>query len=349
MTTVIIDTNVLYAYLDTSDTSAIADTQLKNIFTSNRVLVTSASIIEWIVHHREDLATIKKLTNSLINQEIEIMSLGHIPISNEFIHKLNSVSTLDDASGEIEAILNLKISVEADFLRLFFLCLTIGYLYKLINDRKPGDEEKLRYLNAYTEGLIVSNASFFGQSINEQLKEAYSKQETDKSMKAYMNLMLCSVVHAWLLQYHSIMEGAPLFHYNDGDFSKDENKLNEIKIAVQADSLFRYTNSDNIYDHMKDNVKNDYFRNFIGLLQTEALEKEKVTDEFVSFFTNNLIRSFYTGGKIIKNDIIDMLISQSISFSNDTFVFTLDKNFRKHLKDVHEPSYKFIEGVVGSV
>ncbi|MCQ8801231.1 hypothetical protein NQU34_24190, partial [Escherichia coli] len=82
MRRVVIDTNILYALTGVSVNEKVVTSSLNDF----KLSITTPSIIEMVVKFQYDLDTIKKCLEPIINESIELISIGHAPIPNEYLY-----------------------------------------------------------------------------------------------------------------------------------------------------------------------------------------------------------------------------------------------------------------------
>ena len=106
MSRMIIDTNILYSLVGLSTNQKIINSPIDQF----KLSITTPSLIEVISKYCNDLGAVKKCISPIINGNIELISIGHTPISNEFLYRLHFSDKIDEVKDIIDNVRALKIS-----------------------------------------------------------------------------------------------------------------------------------------------------------------------------------------------------------------------------------------------
>ena len=104
MSRMIIDTNILYSLVGLSTNQKIINSPIDQF----KLSITTPSLIEVISKYCNDLGAVKKCISPIINGNIELISIGHTPISNEFLYRLHFSDKIDEVKDIIDNVRALK-------------------------------------------------------------------------------------------------------------------------------------------------------------------------------------------------------------------------------------------------
>ena len=105
MQKIIIDTNIYYSLLGISENLKVNQDSFLNF----DKYITSATLIECIIKYRNDLTTLKKIIQPLLENKYQLISIGYVPIDNEQLNQIYLANSIDDIKITINEILELKI------------------------------------------------------------------------------------------------------------------------------------------------------------------------------------------------------------------------------------------------
>lgn len=331
MSRMIIDTNILYSLVGLSTNQKIINSPIDQF----KLSITTPSLIEVISKYCNDLGAVKKCISPIINGNIELISIGHTPISNEFLYRLHFSDKIDEVKDIIDNVRALKISREAEFYRFIFILVVSGLFeviredgYKFDNDVQNQSQLSL------VQTLLESNMELILDFFKDELRNGYiNGNEQQSALKAF-ETMLIGLLHAFHVNYHMI-------------------KTDTVNISGSQDRL------KNLYDSIKNDNFDKKFKKYMENPISLACKKkhESVVDNYLkemeegisgargltknslSFLMSKVEDAYKNGRKLRKNDIFDFLIVISLNMP-DTLILTLDKGFLKDLKDLHPNSYK---------
>lgn len=338
MPRVVIDTNILYSLVGISVNSKVSKSNLCDY----KLSITTASVIESIVKHRNDLVLIKKCLAPIINSRIELISVGHAPISNETLFKLCSADKLEDVKEDIRTLMELKILREAEFLRIF-LIIVISCIFEVLssNGYSFKDEKKAIHQLTLVKALVESNLELFLDYFKTEIKNGYDAgNEQQAALNAFQEQisMLLRIFH---FNYH-LIKTYPL----QGNL----NTSNEAKQALitslkndRFDSKFqKYIDNPIAIVSQKKNFS--IIDKHIASVRDGIFDLECITDKSLNFMLHKLVKAYKDKTKIRKNDIFDYFIIYSLNFEN-TKIVTLDVAFVKMLKEVDTDSYNLCQSL----
>ncbi|WP_157918979.1 hypothetical protein, partial [Escherichia coli] len=170
MRRVVIDTNILYALTGVSVNEKVVTSSLNDF----KLSITTPSIIEMVVKFQYDLDTIKKCLEPIINESIELISIGHAPIPNEYLYMLHFAKEIEEVTDLIDEIKTLKISREAEFYR-FILILVVSGLFEVIREDgyKFCDEARNQKQLMMVRSLFESNMDLILDYFKDEIRNGY--------------------------------------------------------------------------------------------------------------------------------------------------------------------------------
>lgn len=341
MSRVVIDTNILYSLVGLSLNPKVTSSNIKSF----KLSITTSSLIEAIVKHHNDLRSIKVCIEPIIKNEIEIINIGHTPISNSNLISLYLATDLDDnVRYIINGIRTLKISREAEFYR-FILIIVISGLFEIIRengykfDNESQNQTQLKLVKSLFESNIGPSLDYLKQEIYKGYVNGNEQQAALETFQAMINGLL-RIFH---FNYHMIKTNC---------LSKNLS-IDEIKV------LSKSLNDDNFNKKFKKYIDNPIsyvsrkkhyleIDRYLSIIKNGLLNSDSFTDESLQFLLGKIENAYKHKSKIRKNDIFDFFIVISLKLDG-TKIVTLDKDFLKDLKEIHEDSYELCQelGYVG--
>ncbi|EFH6934349.1 hypothetical protein GNO52_20545, partial [Escherichia coli] len=170
MSRMIIDTNILYSLVGLSTNQKIINSPIDQF----KLSITTPSLIEVISKYCNDLEAVKKCISPIINGNIELISIGHTPISNEFLYRLHFSDEIDEVKDIIDNVRALKISREAEFYR-FILILVVSGLFEVIREdgyKFDNDVQNQSQLSL-VQTLLESNMELILDFFKDELRNGY--------------------------------------------------------------------------------------------------------------------------------------------------------------------------------
>lgn len=328
MLKVVIDTNILYSLVGLSENRKVTESNINDYTLS----ITTTSVIEAIVKHHDDLPSIKKCIEPIITGDIELISIGHTPISNQCLLSLFTAKEISDASDIIEDVRSLKISREAEFYR-FILILVVSGLFEVIREdgyKFDNDTQNSDQLNLFRI-LLESNMDLFLDFFKNAIRKGYDEGREQQAALNAFQIKIFSLLKMFHLNYHMVKTNSILSIKSTQDLSEslDEDNFDK-KFKRYIDSPISYV-SKKKYHAVMDNYLKD--------IKDGISDLEGLTEKSLNFLLKKIEKSFKDKSKIRKNDIFDFLIVISLNIAN-TKIATLDKDFLAALKDIDKESHQ---------
>lgn len=334
MRRVVIDTNILYSLTGVSVNEKVVTSSLNDF----KLSITTPSIIEMVVKFQYDLDTIKKCLEPIINESIELISIGHAPISNEYLYMLHFAKEIEEVADLIDEIKTLKISREAEFYR-FILILVVSGLFEVIREDgyKFCDETRNQKQLMMVRSLFESNMDLILDYFKDEIRNGYMNgNEQQAALDAFQSkiIMLLNVFH---INYHMIKTDT--FPYNESSVN-----LENLIISLDSDNfnikLKKYI--DNPLSFASKAKYNTIINNYMAEMRNGMLDLSGLTEKSMDFLLNKIDSAYKNGRKLRKNDIFDFLIVISLNMP-DTLIVTLDKGFLKDLEHLDYNSYQLCQ------
>nr|WP_194517201.1 hypothetical protein [Escherichia coli] len=330
MSRMIIDTNILYSLVGLSTNQKIINSPIDQF----KLSITTPSLIEVISKYCNDLGAVKKCISPIINGNIELISIGHTPISNEFLYRLHFSDKIDEVKDIIDNVRALKISREAEFYR-FILILVVSGLFEVIREdgyKFDNDVQNQSQLSL-VQTLLESNMELILDFFKDELRNGYiNGNEQQSALKAF-ETMLIGLLHAFHVNYHMIKTDTVNI---SGSQDRLKNLYDSIKMIILIKSL---KNIWRIQYPLPAKKHESVVDNYLKEMEEGISGARGLTKNSLSFLMSKVEDAYKNGRKLRKNDIFDFLIVISLNMP-DTLILTLDKGFLKDLKDLHPNSYK---------
>lgn len=201
MSRIVIDTNILYSIIGISENKKVKNSRIHE----HKLSITTASLIEAIVKFRSCLLSIKKCLEPVICKQLELISIGHAPLSNEVIFRLWEADDIKDVASDISLITDLKISREAEFFRFLLIVVASG-IFEILKSDSYGftDTHKKAQQNLLVHALLESNMDLALDFFKTKIKEGYDSESEQKTALEAFNQMLLMLMNIFRFNYHQI-------------------------------------------------------------------------------------------------------------------------------------------------
>ncbi|MEQ5239522.1 hypothetical protein [Proteus terrae] len=331
MSRMIIDTNILYSIVGLSTNQKVIESPINEF----KLSITTPSVIEVISKYHNDLDSIKKCISPIINESIELISIGHAPISNEFLYRLHFANKIDEVKDIIYNVRALKISREAEFYR-FILILVVSGLFEVIRedgykfDNDVQNQSQLRLVQT----LLESNMEFILDFFKVEIRNGYINGNEQQAALNAFETILIGLLNSFHINYHMIktdtvnISGSQDNRKNLHDSLENDNFNKKFKKYIDNPISFA---SKKKYKSVVDNYLKEIGKGISGV--------PGLTEDSLNFLMSKVEDAYKNGRKLRKNDIFDFLIVISLNIP-DTLILTLDKGFLKDLEDLNPNSYK---------
>jgi hypothetical protein len=80
---IVLDTNLLYAFIGLEKPSASLAASLKAVESRHKLAVTTVTVIEAVSKFRQDLSTLRKALLPVRSGRLSLISIGYLPVSND--------------------------------------------------------------------------------------------------------------------------------------------------------------------------------------------------------------------------------------------------------------------------
>ncbi|AZZ98456.1 hypothetical protein [Pseudoalteromonas sp. R3] len=339
MKRVVIDTNILYSYVGISENERVCKTALSNF----RLAITTASLIEVIVKYRNDLDKIKFCLTPVVKNEIELINIGHTPISNDKIYGIFNAESISDISEVVEELFNLKVSTEAEFLRFIMFILFPGVVECLkrdgygFSDVQKDNQQKVLVrclLQAYEESML--------SKFKKQIILGYKEGDEQRIVFEAFREQFLSLLNIFHFNYHQISVGA----LPEGDQSLDSEKEAALVESISSDrlgkKLERYIA--NPVEMVTKKSNHALFDEYLAVMNDGLSDLNSLNRSSLEYLIYTIESAFKNKSKIKKNDIFDLLISCSLGLE-ETRIVTLDKGFLRMLNKIDTDSYNLCKSL----
>lgn len=337
MERIIIDTNILYSIVGVSENEKVTNSKLGE----RKLSITTASLIEVIVKYRDDIDTIKRCLVPIVNETIELISIGHAPLSTEHIKNLANSNSQSDVQSIIDEQLELKVLKEAEFLRFVLIIVFSGMIQALREDGYSFDDPvKSNQQLFMVKSLLMGNEDFMLSYFKDKIVEGYKKNDEQKVvLEAFHEKLIC-LLNVFNFNFHQVKTGA--LPINGQDLDSDKAQL--LNASLTNDNfdkkIARFAS--NPIEIVSKRKNHELFDSFLHEMNDGLMDLDSLTTDTLNFVMLKIESSYKNKAKIRKNDAFDFLISFSLGMPESKIV-TLDKAFAKSLEKIDSDSYKLCQ------
>lgn len=344
MGNIVIDTNVLYSWVGISVNPKFTPEQIESLSNSNKLYLTTPSLIEVINKYSNDITLIKMCLKPIIEEKLLIVGIGFLPLSNDTIKKIYNSQSLHEVHSDIKSIIEMKIDKEAEMLRFILYCIMAGIFnviredkqYKFVNQK---DDSLFIYSSNV---LLASNSQFVYDSIKDALEKGYLNNTEEKNIKEILSSLISTILNVWIMNYYFVKHSLLLDDFKNPDPKKLADLSADYKNDTIHATIRKHVN--NPFSILRKKKYNALIEKFIDELKSHLGNHEHITEEALQFIVFQLNKTFQAGSKVNKNDVIDLLIIYSLTLK-DFIVITLDKNMAESLRTISQDSYNKINSL----
>lgn len=335
MPRVVIDTNIFYSLVGLSENIKVKNSNIEDY----DITVSTPSLIESIVKYRADLISLKVCLKPILNNDYELVTIGHAPLDNIQIKEIYAATQLDQIQDTLDSILSFKIKRESEFLRFMFVGVAVGVLNIL---KESGhtfcDETNNRDLLALNTRTFIGNACFWFTEFETALTTGYANNNPTQAVSQTFTTNLSALLHALIINFHTIKCG---FQVDTPESPVDFKKLTA---SLDQENILNKLNlcADNPLELFAKKINYNSIDNYLKVIDDELRELPSINEHAMDFLKQKLEIVFKNKAKIQKNDIFDFFIIYSLGLS-DTLVATLDLKFLNILREVDQDSYSLCE------
>lgn len=337
MSRVVIDTNILYSIIGISENEKVKNSKIHN----HALSITTASLIEAIVKFRSCLTSIKKCLEPVVNERIELISIGHAPLSNEIIFRLWNAHHIDDVASDISLVVDFKISRESEFFRFLLIVVASG-IFEILKSDGYGfiDSHKNTQQTHLVRALLESNMDLSLDFFKTKIKDGYDADNEQKAALEAFNEMLLILINIFRFNYHQIKTELIQFSPNDATGTPTKALIESLKSDNFNSKMRKHLENPISLVSKKKNISK--IDNFISEIKNGISDLDSLTEKSLIFLMKKVENGYKYETKIRKNDIFDFFIVFSLNLENAK-IATLDKAFAKLLSDVDIESYNFCQ------
>ncbi|WP_372999382.1 hypothetical protein [Sulfurimonas sp.] len=340
MQKVIIDTNIYYSLIGISENTKVN----KDSFLNFEKYITSATLIECIIKYKNDLATLKKIIQPLMENKYKLISIGYVPIENEQLNQIYLADNIDEINITINKILELKILKESEFAR-WFIYIIMPIAFDILSEKenyKFDDETKMKDFQKYIYSLFSGNIEYILDKFINKLQDGYANNDPQQSFSNEFYNTMYMLFFTYLSNYYQIKEF---------DNSLKPAELgNKVRECIEKDKFYKLVKRDNENNKNPFSffAKKKYKEKFIKTLElliielTDNFYDKKLTEPAIKFIENKIYKIFTSESKLFKNDIFDLLITLSLE-PNKYKLVSLDKKYIALIKEIDKGSIELIE------
>lgn len=339
MSRIVIDTNILYSIVGIHENEKVTNSTLLN----HKLSITTASVIEVVVKYRNEIDKIKICLKPIIDSKIELISIGHAPVTNDQLKKLYYSESLNEAESTITTLFELKILKEAEFLKFILVIVVLG-IFDILreNGYKFSDSKKSSYQTLGIKALIEANEQFFLEYFKDYIAEGYKSGNEQKIVLDAFQTKIINLISIFHFNYHMIKIGA----YPRENESADPKLIEELKQSMKDDNFDLIVKKylDNPIQLIAKKHNDLSFNKYISTIRAGIKDIDSLSTKSTSMIMRKVEKAYKDKSKFRKNDVFDFLIVFSLELP-DTQLVTLDKAFATLLKDVDSDSYNLCKSL----
>ncbi len=346
MDKIVIDTNILYSWVGINVNPKFPPDKIDEFARTHELYCTTPSIIEFLVKFKHDTKMIKMCLEPFIEKKLLIVAIGFIPIPSETMIKIYHSDSQQFISSQIDGLLNLKIEKEAEMLRFFLFCILGGMfnIFRDIGSYNFGDKERDSLFIYSSNILLLSNSDDTIQAFVEALRIGYSSNTESQMVRKEFSARILSMLNVWVMNYYFVKHGLLLDSFKNPDPKKLANLHQDLDNDKMVGIFRKYV--DNPFAILSKKGFRIPSDKFISTLKGYLENHPHITEEVLSHILSKLQKTFATGAKVNKNDIMDLFILYTLNLKELKFrIITLDGALAESIKAIHPASYALMKSL----
>lgn len=329
-----LDTNLLYEYVGIEPARGNLTALLSALKQHDQIAVTSASIAEAVSKHRGALSTVRSLVAPVIAGDLVLVSIGFLPVGNDELHAIVDLSNPSAGAEAIRLIHERKLEQEASFLAFMLVSVLTGTFHLLIESRGVQAGTNMPMLLQQSAAVLEANHPFILQQLRKALEDGYSTNDVQRSAKETFVDLYRNMVWVWCVNWLAIAAGMTISELQ----SASQQLKQAIGDAIRKDRLARtMIHTPNPFEALAKPKNRGSFRVAIDTLMQGLQNNVPSTPEMLSYIVGRFEKMLFAGGKMEKNDVLDMLIVIGLGIPGNRLL-TRDKNLKLFLGEHHSAS-----------
>jgi hypothetical protein len=331
---IISDSNLVYYLVGESRHSRLSQSAVETFFKLHRVAITSVTVVEWIASHANDLPGIQKLLGRL-DLTAAPMPIHGLRVDVTALQRILAAKQLTEVQPEIDDIVELRLQAEADLLRFTLLFLVLAFQVGVAETRLS-DQDRQRTVIAAMAASLEANVEFVKDELAAVLRRFYKDECKLSEVRSTFCIVVASLAYASLVNFHCSINGVKLAPDMDVSLIKTDKILQQLAKADNPADILRAISPKEVRRATPDYLSG--LRSVLGMFG--------VSHETLGHWCSRLSKALMNRTIPDKNDMMDMLILDTVSQSQDAVLVTADGPMCDMLKEYHPASYAFIQNAL---
>lgn len=294
--------------------------------------VSSVTMAEVISRHRHNPARVQKAIAPIIKGEFELLVNDMLPIKREYLKILNGQPTELVYEILTLTIVEEKKRIEAQFLSFVFSAVTLSVYGILAEKYYPADALRRQKIQQVSLAAIAGNLCMIQEIMKKALEEGFRDGCVSQTVKkAFCDCFTVKIL-LWNILRHS-NEKLDLMHMPESTISAAVKCFEEDRLLNE---LFKLKNPFDVLTKEKEWPQREIVIKELSQMICDKYHRNPMLHECIMrMYEKIMVR----GGKIEKNDIPDMLITDELKHPQSRLL-TRDGDIKKILQDRHPESYE---------
>jgi hypothetical protein len=210
----------------------------------------------------------------------------------------------------------------------------------LIEDRcKEATVVNKAVLMQHSVAVIECNLDFFVTAFTDALERGYRSGDVQARAKSEFSDLYAGLVRVWCANWHAVQAGLTISSFQ----SAPTGMKKAVVAALGGDPLAKsIVNADNPFVILAKTKYRPSFQAAVESLRESMASDLPSTPEMLQYMITRFEKVLYRGGKMEKNDLLDMLIIVALALPG-TRLLTRDRNLKAFLAKHHKASASLVE------
>jgi len=304
---------------------------IQKFFATHRVAITSVTVVEWITKHADDLMAIQRLLNiaDLVEGPPPIHGLR---VDVAMLKRIQSAKTLVEVDADIKKIIEVRVQAEAELLRFTLVSLVLAFEVGVAEARRTDPTQQQKVIAAMAT-CLEANLNYVEDELVAILRSFYAGGSKRVEVRRAFCTLVASLAYASLVSFHCSVNGVKLAPDMDLSMLRGDQLLQRIAKAEEPVDILRAIGTKEIQ-----RTTPKYLSSLHGILAAFG-----VSAETIGYWCSRLSKALEDKKIPDKNDMLDMLVLDAVSRTNNAVLATADEDVCEMLKQYHPASYAFLQ------
>ncbi|GJD32273.1 hypothetical protein PMNALOAF_3541 [Methylobacterium adhaesivum] len=308
----LLDTNYLYAALDPGDAEA---DDLRRLLATGRCLVSSVSVVEWIVRHghpeRGHMDRLAAGIDLLHRHAIPIVQCRFLSVEQSELDAVCNATSLEELAPLHRVLLERRIEAESQFLNWTMNVALGAYFSDIAHSQEPATEDFDARVGRLAEAILGSNQDLIADTVRKAVRRGYDTGNQQRVVGEALNDLRAAFVTA-ARQFLGEISGTPLAE-------------GQVEATLDIDKLRRFITR---------SAKDGNYDRFLRLVGADMQAPPGSKRDYVIRYLLQVIRSpVERGGNYKKNDVNDSFLVGHMEDAGITII-TRDGGMRTALAEL---------------